>query len=186
MSKSNQIRINAGQWRTRVLKFADATGLRPTPDRVRQTVFNWLGQELYGLTCLDLFAGTGVMGFEALSRGAKQAVMIEKSSIATQCLNQNKSLLKADAAQIIQTDALLFLAKNQQKFDIIFCDPPYQQQWLDKLLPQLPQHLSADGFLYVEAEYALLQADGFDIIKQGKAGSVFYHLLKAAQAPSAV
>ena len=106
MSKTNQIRINAGEWRSRLLKFPDAVGLRPTPDRVRQTVFNWLGQELYGLTCLDLFAGTGVMGFEALSRGAKQAVMVEKSAIAYQALIQNKSLLKADAAQIIQTDAL--------------------------------------------------------------------------------
>ncbi len=180
MSKSNQIRINAGVWRSRVLKFPDAAGLRPTPDRVRQTVFNWLGQELHGLNCLDLFAGSGVMGFEALSRGAKQAVMIEKSALAYQFLMQNKTLLKADAAQIIQTDALLFLVKNQLKFDIIFCDPPYEQGWLDKLLPQLPEHLAVDGFLYVETEYALNAADGFDIIKHGRAGSVYYHLLKVA------
>lgn len=186
MSKTNQVRINAGQWRTRVLKFPDATCLRPTPDRVRQTVFNWLGQELDGLTCLDLFAGTGVMGFESLSRGAKQAVMIEKSALAIQFLNQNKALLNADAAQIIQIDALHFLAKNQQKFDIIFCDPPYQQQWLDKLLSHLSQHLSQDGFLYIEAEYALTTADGFDIVKHSKAGSVYYHLLKVSQVLGAV
>lgn len=179
MSKTNQVRIGGGEWRSRLLKFPDAVGLRPTPDRVRQTVFNWLGQELYDLTCLDLFAGTGVMGFEALSRGVKQAVMVEKSAIAYQALIQNKSLLKANAAQIIQTDALHYLAKNQQKFDIIFCDPPYQQQWLDKLLPVLNNHLSEDGLLYVEAEYALQAADCFEIIKQGKAGSVYYHLLKA-------
>jgi len=185
LSKSNQIRINAGVWRSRVLKFPDAAGLRPTPDRVRQTVFNWLGQELHGLSCLDLFAGTGVMGFEALSRGAKQAVMIEKSVLAYQFLIQNKTLLKADAAQFIQTDALLFLAKNQQKFDVIFCDPPYEQMWLDKILPQMHQHLSLDGFLYVEAEYALDVADGFDIIKHGKAGSVYYHLLKVSHASAA-
>lgn len=178
MSKTNQVRIGGGEWRSRLLKFPDAVGLRPTPDRVRQTVFNWLGQELDGLTCLDLFSGTGVMGFEALSRGAKQAVMIEKSAIAYQALMQNKSILKADTAQIIQTDALLFLAKNQQKFDVIFCDPPYQQQWLDKVVPKLNQHLSADGLVYIEAEYALAATDGFDIIKYGKAGSVYYHLLK--------
>lgn len=178
MSKTNQIRINAGEWRSRLLKFPDVAGLRPTPDRVRQTVFNWLGQELDGLSCLDLFAGTGVMGFEALSRGAKQAVLIEKSAIAYQALMQNKNLLKVDAAQIIQTDALQYLAKNQQKFDVIFCDPPYEQQWLDKVLPHLNQHLSVDGLVYVEAEYALQAADGFAIIKQGKAGQVYYHLLK--------
>ncbi len=180
MSKTNQVRIGGGEWRSRLLKFPDAVGLRPTPDRVRQTVFNWLGQELDGLACLDLFAGTGVMGFEALSRGAKQAVMIEKSAIAYQALMQNKSILKANTAQIIQTDVLLFLAKNQQKFDVIFCDPPYQQQWLDKILPNLNQHFSASGLLYVEAEYALHAVDGFDLIKHGKAGSVYYHLLKCS------
>ena len=179
MSKSNQVRIGGGEWRSRLLKFPDAIGLRPTPDRVRQTVFNWLGQELYGLNCLDLFAGTGVMGFEALSRGAKQAVLIEKQAVAYQALMQNKSLLNVDTAQIIHTDALLFLEKNQQKFDIIFCDPPYEQQWLDKLLPRLNKHLAQDGLLYIESEYVLQTAVGFDIIKQGKAGSVFYHLLKA-------
>ncbi len=179
MSKTNQVRIGGGQWRSRLLKFPDVAGLRPTPDRVRQTVFNWLGQELNGLTCLDLFAGTGVMGFETLSRGAKQVVMIEKSAVVCQALQQNKSLLKANAAQIIQTDAALFLAKNQQKFDVIFCDPPYQQQWLDKILPKLNQHLSANGLVYVEAEYALAMIEGFEIIKYGKAGSVYYHLLKS-------
>ena len=178
MSKTNQVRIGGGEWRSRLIKFPDAIGLRPTPDRVRQTVFNWLGQELNGLTCLDLFAGTGVMGFEALSRGAKQVVMIEKSAVAYQALMQNKSLLKADAAQIVQGDAELFLVKNQQKFDVIFCDPPFQQQWLDKILLTLNRHLSADGFLYVEAEYAVQVAGGFDIIKYGKAGGVYYHLLK--------
>ena len=179
MSKTNQVRIGGGEWRSRLLKFPDAAGLRPTPDRVRQTVFNWLGQELDGLTCLDLFAGSGVMGFEALSRGAKQAVMIEKSAVAYQALTQNKTLLRAEAAQIIQTDAELFLTKNQQEFDVIFCDPPYQQQWLGKVLPSLHGHLVVDGLIYVEAEYALQTTAGFSIIKHGKAGNVYYHLLKS-------
>lgn len=172
------MRIGGGEWRSRLLKFPDAVGLRPTPDRVRQTVFNWLGQELNDLICLDLFAGTGVMGFEALSRGAKQVVLIEKSPIAFQALMHNKILIKADTAQIIQTDAQLFLAKNQQKFDVVFCDPPYHLQLLDKILPSLNQHLSTNGLVYVEAEYSLLTVEGFDVIKHGKAGSVHYHLLK--------
>ena len=98
---NNTVRISAGEWRSRLLKFPDVDGLRPTPDRVRQTVFNWLGQDLHGLTCLDLFAGTGVMGFEALSRGAKQTVLIEKSRSAHQALMDNQLQLKAANAKIL-------------------------------------------------------------------------------------
>ncbi len=177
-SKSaNTVRISAGEWRSRLLKFPDVDGLRPTPDRVRQTVFNWLGQELHGLVCLDLFAGTGVMGFEALSRGAKKAVMVEKSRPAYQALTDNKLTLKAENAQIVNADALQFLANNSLLFDVVFLDPPYQQGWLDKVLPVLHQHLSEDGLAYVEAEYALADTPDWKVLKQGKAGNVFYHLL---------
>lgn len=173
----NTVRISAGEWRSRVLKFPDVEGLRPTPDRVRQTVFNWLGQELNGLVCLDLFAGTGVMGFEALSRGAKQAIMIEKSRVACQALKDNKLALNAENAQVFNVEALQFLAKNQEKFDVVFVDPPYQQGWIDKVFPVLSQHLSQDGLAYVEAEYALTNLADWNLLKQGKAGNVFYHLL---------
>ena len=177
-TKTNSIRISAGDWRSRLLKFPDVEGLRPTPDRVRQTVFNWLGQELHGLRCLDLFAGTGVMGFEALSRGATQAVLIEKSRPAYQALIENKTTLKADAAQILNMDALQFLAGNQTQLDVIFLDPPYQQGWLDKVLPLIKSSLAEDGLVYVEAEYALQDSDAWQVVKQGKAGNVFYHLLR--------
>ena len=186
--KLNTVRINAGEWRSRLIKFPDAEGLRPTPERVRQTVFNWLGQDLAGLNCLDLFSGTGVMGFEALSRGAITVTLVEKSLPACKALISNKQLLQADKANILHQDALQFLNQNTLKFNIIFLDPPYNQEWLPKLLPLIATHLHAEGLVYVEAEYALDESQlnasaGFmadwQIVKQNKAGNVFYHLLKA-------
>ncbi|MGZ8261743.1 MAG: 16S rRNA (guanine(966)-N(2))-methyltransferase RsmD [Methylotenera sp.] len=182
--KLNTVRINAGEWRSRLIKFPDATGLRPTPERVRQTVFNWLGQDLTGLKCLDLFAGTGVMGFEALSRGAAAVTMVEKSTPAYKALMENKQLLKAEHALILHQDALQFLSQNTQTFNVIFLDPPYHQQWLAKVLPLLRPHLHSEGLIYVEAEYELdstLEFTGdWQVIKQSKAGNVFYHLLKSS------
>ena len=186
--KLNTVRINAGEWRSRLIKFPDAEGLRPTPERVRQTVFNWLGQDLTGLNCLDLFSGTGVMGFEALSRGAIAVTLVEKSSPAYKALISNKQLLQADKANILHQDALQFLNQNTLIFNIIFLDPPYNQEWLPKLLPLIAAHLHAEGLVYVEAEYALDESqlnasagfmDDWQIVKQNKAGNVFYHLLKA-------
>ena len=176
--KQNTVRINAGVWRSRSLKFPEVDGLRPSPDRVRQTVFNWLGQDLTGKTCLDIFAGTGAFGFEALSRNAKQVTMVEYSKVAAKSLSQNQILLKAEHCQILQQDAMQFLVANQQSFDIIFCDPPYQKQWLDKLLPILSNHLSEGGVLYAEAEYEIKSSEHWDVFKQSKAGNVYYHLLK--------
>lgn len=182
-SKLNTIRINAGEWRSRLIKFPDADGLRPTPERVRQTLFNWLGQDLTGRMCLDLFAGTGVMGFEALSRGAKAVTLVEKSITAYKALISNQLALKAEQATIINQDALQFLSANKQKFSLIFLDPPYHQQWLNKTLPILTNHLQPEGLVYAEAEYAIETASGFatdwQVLKQGKAGNVFYHLLKS-------
>ena len=178
--KLNTIRINAGVWRSRVLKFPDVEGLRPTPDRVRQTLFNWLGQDLTGSTCLDLFAGTGVMGFEALSRGASAVTLVEKSTPAYKALLENQQLLKASEAHILQQDALQFLSANHQRFSLIFLDPPYEQQWLPKILPNLKKHLQKEGLVYVEAEYALHSDDEWQVLKAGKAGNVFYHLLKSS------
>lgn len=177
---SNQVRINAGVWRSRTLKFPDVEGLRPTPERVRQTVFNWLGQDLTGKNCLDLFAGTGAFGFEALSRNAKRVVMVENSNRAYQSLLQNKMLLKADNCEISNRDALDFLNNNVQKFDVIFCDPPYNKGWLNKLLPILNQHVSDDGVIYAEAEFEIKADSRWQVFKQSKAGNVYYHLLKLA------
>ncbi len=182
MSKNqNKVRINAGVWRSRLLKFPDAEGLRPTPERVRQTVFNWLGQDLTGKVCLDLFAGTGCMGFEALSRNAKQLTMVEYSKPVATALKQNQKLLKAENCRIINMDAMQFLAANNQSFDLIFCDPPYQKKWLDELLPILGKHLREHGILYAEAEYPLQSNEDWVVFKHGKAGNVYYHLLKCVK-----
>lgn len=136
-----------------------------------------------GQTCLDLFAGTGVMGFEALSRGAAAVTLVEKSLAAYQALQQNKRALDAAKAQLLNQDALQFLGSNKQKFDLIFLDPPYNLGWINKILPQLVAHLQKDGLIYVEAEYALDTlpevTQNWQIVKQGKAGNVFYHLLKS-------
>ena len=180
-STSNQVRINGGVWRSRLLKFPDVEGLRPTPERVRQTVFNWLGQDLTGKICLDLFAGTGAFGFEALSRKAKSVVMVENAHLALQSLKQNQLLLNANNAQIIFSDALKYLAENKQLFDIIFCDPPFNKKWLEKLMPVLPHHLKENGHLYIEAEYEIKTDSSWQVIKQNKAGNVYYHLLKSVQ-----
>ena len=130
----NKIRINAGVWRSRLLKFPDVEGLRPTPERVRITVFNWLGQDLTGKTCLDLFAGTGVFGLEALSRNAKHVTMVENSHLAYQSLLQNQIALKADSCVVLNQDALLFLKTSAQKFDIIFCDPPFTEMMAHEVM----------------------------------------------------
>ncbi len=186
LKNQNIVRVNAGVWRSRVIKFPDVAGLRPTPERVRQTVFNWLGQELTGLHCLDLFAGTGVMGFEALSRGATSATLVEVAKPALSALNENKKLLQATQATIFPQDALQFLAQHTtQKFDVIFCDPPYNQGWLPKILPLLKPLVTNESKVYVEAEFALDSAQNvtpnfvqdWQILKQKKAGSVFYHLI---------
>ena len=186
----NTVRINAGTWRSRLIKFPNAEGLRPTPERVRQTLFNWLGQDLSGLRCLDLFAGTGVMGYEALSRGAVAVTMVEKASAACAALYANKTMLNAAAANIVQQDALQFLAQNSQQYQLIFLDPPYNKAWLAQVMPLLASCLHADGRLYVEAEFALDEAQqgdsqpylaGWQVLKQSKAGNVFYHLLKLAK-----
>jgi 16S rRNA (guanine966-N2)-methyltransferase len=175
---TNQVRISAGEWRSRLLRFPNVTGLRPTPDRVRQTVFNWLGQDMHGLSGLDLFAGTGVMGFEALSRGAISVVMVEKSPAACKALQQNQQQLNASQAHIHCMDAQQFLKQTTQSFDLIFLDPPYHQGWLPKLLNELPAFLAPDGRVYAEAEYALQDEDTWQVIKHGKAGNVHFHLLK--------
>lgn len=176
----NKVRIGGGEWRSRLLRFPDALGLRPTPDRVRQTLFNWLGQELHGLACLDLFAGSGALGFEALSRGAASVTLVESNPAVYRTLLDNAGSLKADNARILRQDALQFLAQNRQPYDVIFLDPPFGQQWLQKLLPQLAPHLAANGFIYAESEHLLADAGDWKVFKHGKAGNVHYHLLKSA------
>src|SRR6187399_1285371 len=121
----NRVRIIAGKWRSRIVKFPAAAALRPTPDRVRETLFNWLGQRLDGLACLDLFAGSGALGFEALSRGAARVVMVEASRESARNLSDNALALGATDLEIVPGDALSYLARTAESFDVAFLDPPY-------------------------------------------------------------
>jgi 16S rRNA (guanine966-N2)-methyltransferase len=175
---ANKVRINAGEWRSRLLRFPDALGLRPTPERVRQTLFNWLGQELYGKVCLDLFAGSGALGFEAASRYAASVTLVEQNPAVHRALQENAATLKAEQVRILRMDALQFLKQNTQPFDVIFLDPPFGMGWLEKLLPQLAQHVAADGVVYIESEALFTDRPGWTVFKHGKAGNVHYHLLK--------
>jgi 16S rRNA (guanine966-N2)-methyltransferase len=177
----SRIRITGGKWRSRVIKVIDAQGLRPTPDRVRETLFNWLGQDLSGLTCLDLFAGSGILGFEAASRGAASVVLVEWDRRAAVTLRENVESLGGNGVELIRTDALEFAARAARQgrsFDLVFLDPPYRQQWLDRVWPLLPAIIATGGRVYVEAETEAAPPAPWRIVRQGRAGQVFYHLLE--------
>ena len=171
------MRIIGGEWRSRLIEFPDGEGLRPTPDRVRETLFNWLGQDLTGRRVLDLFAGSGVLGFEALSRGATAAVMIDRSRDAVRLMKANAATLGADRAEMLQCDALEFLNRPRHlTFDVIFVDPPYASGLAESVLGSLAPHLAPDGVVYAESA-APLAPDGWTVLKSGKAGAVCYQLL---------
>lgn len=173
------MRIIGGAWRRRVLRFPESEALRPTPDRVRETLFNWLGQDLDGLTCLDLFAGSGALGFEAASRGAAKVVMVETAPKVLAALEENARMLGAGVRlEIVRSDAVKFATSTGLRFDVLFLDPPYRQGWVDRLLPLLPRILNEDALLYVEAENALEGCGDWRTIRHGKAGQVFYHLMQ--------
>lgn len=175
----NSIRIIGGDFRRRVLRFPDSEGLRPTPDRVRETLFNWLGQELDGLHCLDLFAGSGALGFEAASRGAARVVMVEQAPKVLAALYENHEILQKPAAiTIIRADALQYLASTHAKFDLIFLDPPFKKGWIARLEPLLPGALNEDAAIYVEAEHAIESLGDWRTVRHGRAGEVHYHLLR--------
>ena len=175
----NSVRIIGGAFRRRVIRFPDSEGLRPTPDRVRETLFNWLGQDLDGWQCLDLFAGSGALGFEAASRGAARVVMIEPAPKVLAALHENASLLgAAPAVEIRRGDALQYLASTNKKFDLVFVDPPYKKGWIARLEPHLPGVLSEDAALYVEAEHEVEALGDWRTVRHGKAGEVHFHLMR--------
>ena len=176
---ANQLRIIAGRWRGRKLPFAPAPGVRPTPDRVRETVFNWLGQTLEGKHCLDLFAGSGALGFEAASRAAGQVVMVEHDRVAFAALLANVEALQADNIELQCQDALHFLSSDQRRFDIVFLDPPYQQRLLPQLLAEIGPHLSVGALVYLEADQLPQIPPSYRIARRSRAGQVNYLLLES-------
>ena len=173
----NQLRIIGGTWRSRIIEFPDSIGLRPTPDRVRETLFNWLGSHLDGKACLDLFAGSGALGFEALSRGAADVVMIEQSSIVARRLKENAQLLGAVNATIVNADALQFLRGAPRPFDVIFLDPPFKQDFLEPILALLSPWLARHATVYAESELGFVPSSNWKILKQSRAGQVKFQLM---------
>ncbi len=176
----SRIRIIGGEWRSRLIDVRTVKGLRPTPDRVRETLFNWLGQDMDGLQCLDLFAGSGALGFEAASRGAASVTMIEQDPTALAALQSNAKTLQTSRVQIVRGDALNFARSTNQPFDVVFVDPPYRAGWIDRIAPLLPKLLADEGLVYVEAEYNIDNIDRLTRIKHGSAGQVYYHLFARA------
>ena len=174
---ANRVRIIGGQFRRRLLDFPGGTGLRPTPDSVRETVFNWLGQDLPGWTCLDLFAGSGALGFEAASRGAGRVVMIERDAKAMAALEKNRTLLGASVIDIKRADALAWLANNRETFDLVFLDPPFDSGLAATVLASLAPHLKPGGQVYVEQGSTASAPPGFIIHRSGRAGRSHFALL---------
>jgi 16S rRNA (guanine966-N2)-methyltransferase len=184
-----EVRIIGGEWRGRKLHFPQAATLRPTPDRVRETVFNWLQFELAGKRCLDLFAGSGALGFEALSRGASEVVFVERDPPAAAAIRDSLRLLRCDRGRLESRDAFAYLAQGPaQPFDIVFVDPPYAERWLARTCTALESGgwLQPDAWVYLEdaAAHGLSAVPpGWALLRSKKAGDVGYHLARRGRAP---
>ena len=180
--KSNQVRIIGGVHRGRLLRFPDLPGLRPTGDRVRETLFNWLQPQLPGAACLDLFAGSGALGFEAASRGAGRVVMLERAAAAVAQLRANVALLGFANVQVIQMEALTWLQGTPEPFEIVFLDPPFGEGLLAECCNRLQRNgwLQPNARVYIETDAAedLPQLPaGWQILKQKRAGQVAFSLV---------
>jgi 16S rRNA (guanine966-N2)-methyltransferase len=186
----SKVRIVGGQYKRTPLTVPNLEGLRPTPDRVRESLFNWLGNAVEGTRCLDLFAGTGALGIEAASRGALEVVLVESQKKACLSIQDTLNRLKNPAGvQLKSMTAETFLARpSSHSFDLIFLDPPFGQDWLGKLFPKLPDLLKPGAKVYVEAEVALPVffenagcGDQWQILRSGQAGQVYYHLIQMSE-----
>ena len=174
----NRVRIVGGAWRSRLITFPSRKDLRPTPDRVRETLFNWLGQDLTGMACLDLFAGSGALGFEAASRGARRVVMVESDGAVFRALTATREALGGEAVELRRADALEFLRAETAVYDIVFLDPPFAADYWPRLAPLLPQRLAPGALVYYESAAPPQLPPGWDTWRQARAGHVTYQLLK--------
>ncbi|MGH8795498.1 MAG: 16S rRNA (guanine(966)-N(2))-methyltransferase RsmD [Caldimonas sp.] len=179
----HEVRIIGGQWKRSKLPVADAAGLRPTPDRVRETLFNWLGHDLSGWRCLDAFAGSGALGFEAASRGADEVTLLERDRHLAKSLAQTAERLKATTVRIECVEALAWMARSAPaRFEVVFIDPPFDSALAEPALAAAARLVVADGFVYAELPCALdadaLAASGLQVDRQGRAATVHYHLLR--------
>ncbi|MDX5336895.1 MAG: 16S rRNA (guanine(966)-N(2))-methyltransferase RsmD [Marinobacter sp.] len=183
-SGTGELRIIGGDWRSRKLRFPDAGGVRPSPARTRETLFNWLNFQIAGSDCLDLFAGSGALGLEALSRGAASTTLVDHTPALASALRDNLRLLKSDKGVVVCQDAESYLANRQRPpFDIVFMDPPFRQGWLERLFPLLEtgQWIKPGGWVYVEHESERATPPvpaGWMLHRQKTAGQVTYSLYR--------
>ncbi|MEO8155693.1 MAG: 16S rRNA (guanine(966)-N(2))-methyltransferase RsmD [Rhizobacter sp.] len=184
---SHEIRIIGGQWKRSKLPVADAPGLRPTPDRVRVTLFNWLGHDLDRWRCLDAFAGSGALGFEAASRGAAEVTLIERDTKLVRGLRAVQERLKAETVRIEAADAMAWMARSApERFDLVFIDPPFDADVFVPALKAAARVTLPGGFIYLEAdrsfeEDASLAEQGLRLHRHGKAGAVHFHLIQRGE-----
>lgn len=179
--RSNQLRIIGGRWRGRRLRFPSIGGLRPTPDRVRETLFNWLAPRICGARCLDLFAGSGALGIEALSRGAAEVVFVERHPDAVRQLRENLLLLGAEQFRLEQADALTWLSRRDRSFNVVLLDPPFGKGLLEPIGNALERGdwLAPNAYIYLESgldEKNLKFPRTWEIIREKTAGQVIYRL----------
>ena len=180
---ANRVRVIAGRWRGRRLRFPDLPGLRPTPDRVRETLFDWLAPVCPGARCLDLFAGSGALGIEALSRGAAEAVFVERHPVAVRALRENLARLNADGARVERIDALDWLREPGSPFEIVLLDPPFGQGLLAPVCALLERGgwLAPTAWIYLEAEAEGERPplpDRWAPYREKKAGAIIYRLAR--------
>ncbi len=177
--RQHQVRIIGGQWKRTALSVASVEGLRPTPDRVRETLFNWLGQSLDGQVCGDAFAGSGALGFEAASRGASCVYMNEWSPTAMKHLRATQTKLNAAQTELSQLDAIQWMQRLAQRgvqLDGLLLDPPFAADWLSRIEPYVEAILRLNAWVYIESESAITDWLGMTLYRSGRAGQVHYHL----------
>jgi 16S rRNA (guanine966-N2)-methyltransferase len=179
----HRVRIIGGRWRRRLVHFPASADLRPTPDRVRETLFNWLGQDLFELSCLDLYAGSGVLSLEALSRGAGLAVAVDRNRRLIAALEETGRALGAQGLETHCREARTFLAAERRSFDVIFLDPPFADDPWDWLLPACAGRLAPGGYIYAEAPRPLVPPPPLVPWRSDKAGLVHYHLFAMGSEP---
>jgi 16S rRNA (guanine(966)-N(2))-methyltransferase RsmD len=179
---AGEVRIIGGQWKRSKLPVADLPGLRPTPDRVRETLFNWLGQDLSGWRCLDAFAGSGALGFEAASRGAASVQMLERDTRLVQGLVASRTRLGASAVAVTQADALAWMRRVPAQFDLVLLDPPFDANLFESALAASLNCVVPQGWIYLEAsapfDAASLAERGLELYRHARAGAVHAHLIR--------
>ena len=179
-SRSGEVRLIGGRWKRSKLPVPDRPGLRPTPDRVRETLFNWLGQDLAGWRVLDAFAGSGALGFEAASRGAAEVLLLERDPALVRSLEASRARLGATALRIEAADALAWLARcAPERFELVLLDPPFDSSLLPEALARAAPTVVPGGWLYAESGAALEAVPaGFEVHRALRAGAVHAALLR--------